>query len=239
MAMDPAVLWYWNDWHGATVTFSRHLKGCYMDLLHAQFNNGRLTLAEIKTVLGTDFGPSWPVLQKKFKEENGTFFNARLEKEIEKRKNFSKHQSENARKRWDKPGNTTAYAKDKPLENEIENEDVEGVKRGSGGERGTKYRYDDVTELPVIKLQSAQQLLKIGKGIDATEDQILGLWEIFRVQNLTGEKWYSSKNEVFSHFINWIKNQHVNGSKPFAKSAKTAGAYELLEKLKRAGAAGG
>jgi len=39
---DPAVLWYWNDWGGGTRTMSRQLKGCYMDLLEAQFNSGPL-----------------------------------------------------------------------------------------------------------------------------------------------------------------------------------------------------
>src|SRR5688572_2070648 len=66
MAKDPACLFYWGDWQGGTITFSRHLKGCYMDLLTAQFNNGPLSLDEIRTVLGSDFGQHWPTLQKKF-----------------------------------------------------------------------------------------------------------------------------------------------------------------------------
>lgn len=86
MAKDPAVLWYWNDWYGGTVTFSRFLKGCYMDVLYAQFNNGHLSLDEIKTVLGSDFGQSWPALQKKFKEDSkGLFFNEKAEETKNKR----------------------------------------------------------------------------------------------------------------------------------------------------------
>lgn len=76
---DPCVLWYWNDWSGGTIAMSRHLKGCYMDLLVAQFNNGPLSLDEIKTVLGSDFGQTWPTLQKKFStNEKGLFYNKRL-----------------------------------------------------------------------------------------------------------------------------------------------------------------
>lgn len=97
MAKDPATLWYFNDWHGGTITFSRHLKGCYMDVLYAQFNIGRLSLDEIKTVLGSDFGSSWPTLQKKFKTENNLFFNERLEIELNKRKSFTKSRRENAK----------------------------------------------------------------------------------------------------------------------------------------------
>lgn len=96
MANDPATLWYWGDWHGGTITFSRHLKGCYMDLLYAQFNNGHLSLEEVKTVLGSDFGSSWPTLQKKFKtDSNGLFFNERAELEKNKRMAFTESRKNN------------------------------------------------------------------------------------------------------------------------------------------------
>lgn len=89
MAKDPATLWYWNDWHGGTITMSRHLKGCYMDLLHAQFNCGRLTLDDIKNVLNVDF-LHWETLQKKFlKDDDGFYYNARAEDVQEKRRAFT------------------------------------------------------------------------------------------------------------------------------------------------------
>jgi hypothetical protein len=80
------MLWYWADWNSGTTILSRHLKGCYMDLLHAQFNNGHLSLEEIKAVLGSDFETAWPTLKKKFKaDQEGLFFNSRLDFEKEKR----------------------------------------------------------------------------------------------------------------------------------------------------------
>ena len=96
MAKDPAMLWYWADWHSGTTTLSRFLKGCYMDLLHAQFNSGRLTMEEIKTVLGSDFGQAWPTLQKKFTvDTTGKYFNERLEVEKEKRAAFTASRRKN------------------------------------------------------------------------------------------------------------------------------------------------
>lgn len=96
MAKDPAILWYWADWHSGTSTLSRFLKGCYMDLLHAQFNNGRLTISEIKTVLGVDFATAWLTLQKKFKQdENGLYYNERAEIEKSKREKFVKSRRNN------------------------------------------------------------------------------------------------------------------------------------------------
>lgn len=108
MAKDPATLWYWNDWHSGTVTMTRHLKGCYMDLLHAQFNSGRLSLAEIKTVLGGDFGTVWPSLVKKFKQdENGNFFNARAEEVKKDRSAFLEKQRKNGGKGGRPPSKIT------------------------------------------------------------------------------------------------------------------------------------
>jgi hypothetical protein len=96
MAKDPATLWYWNDWHGGTITFTRHLKGCYMDLLHAQFNTGRLSLSQIKTVLGVDFGASWPILQEKFKrDENDKYYNEKAELVKIKRQKYSEGRRKN------------------------------------------------------------------------------------------------------------------------------------------------
>lgn len=99
MAKDPAMLWYWGDWNSGTSLFSRFLKGCYIDLLHAQFNHGHLSIEEIKTCLGSDFGSSWPTIQKKFKQDgNGLFFNERLDLEKEKRKAFTKSRKDNLSK---------------------------------------------------------------------------------------------------------------------------------------------
>lgn len=124
MAKDPAMLWYWNDWNSGTVTMTRHVKGCYIDLLHAQFNNGHLSINEIKTVLGSDFS-TWPELQKKFKQDvNGLFFNERLELEQNKRKAFAESRREN-RKKTSKTYDTTYEKHMLPhMENENRNEDI-------------------------------------------------------------------------------------------------------------------
>lgn len=126
MAKDPAILFYWNDWQGGTMTLTRHQKGCYMDLLAAQFNQGPLSLDQIKTLLGTDQA-SWTVLRAKFKREVNcdgieVFFNERMVTEKEKRRLFSEKQKEKVNKRWQK--DTAVYTgvlpkKENTNENEI------------------------------------------------------------------------------------------------------------------------
>lgn len=94
---DPALLWYFSDWFSGTATLTRHHKGAYMDLLSVQFNQGKLTLDEIKTVLGSDFGSTWPTLQKKFKFEDNLYFNERLQQEKDKRANYTESRRKNAK----------------------------------------------------------------------------------------------------------------------------------------------
>ena len=72
-----------------------------MDLLNAQWNSGKLSLDEIKTVLGSDFGAMWPSLQKKFvRDESGLYCNPRMEIEKEKRRVFSESRRQNINKRY-------------------------------------------------------------------------------------------------------------------------------------------
>lgn len=144
MAKDPAMLWYWADWHSGTVTFSRFLKGCYMDLLHAQFNSGRLTLEEIRTVLGSDFGQAWPTLQKKFAvDETGKYFNERLELEKNKRAVYTQSRRNNLDK---KPHMDTHMDQhmDSHMEDRDRNENV--VKKQKERKKKNEIVYPFVTE---------------------------------------------------------------------------------------------
>lgn len=80
--------------------------------------------------------------------------------------------------------------------------------------------------LPEIKIGAVQQLLKITKQTDATTEQISGLWEVFKIQSLTGQKFYSTPDDVYSHFINWAKTQKIekNGQQSISGSDKSVGA---------------
>lgn len=139
MAKDPAFLWYPGDWLGGTSTFSRFLKGAYIDLLMAQFNAGALSLEEIKTVLGSDFGQAWPAIQKKFKQtDTGLFFNERLQLEKERRQEYVKSRGTNRSGTTNHMKNISnsyesSYEKHMENRNENVNEDQdEGLQRKKG-----------------------------------------------------------------------------------------------------------
>lgn len=214
MAKDPAMLWYWNDWHSGTVLMSRFLKGCYMDILHAQFNNGPLSLDEVKAVLGGDFGQSWPILQKKFSvNPDGLFFNDRLEQEKIKRKEFTESRRKNRLKKtydttYDKHMNNHMI---EHMENENENRNKVKDNTASPAKKwNTKPAEQELSlELPEITEGAVIQQYRFTKNKVVTQKQVAGLWSVFKAQNFTGEKFYQSQKQVFSHFINWCKTQEI------------------------------
>ena len=63
--------------------------------------------------------------------------------------------------------------------------------------------------LPDIKVGAVVELMKILKQVDVSKEQVLGLWSVFKVQTLTGKKFYADEDAVYSHFINWSKTQNV------------------------------
>lgn len=127
---------------------SRHHKGAYMDLLMAQFNNGHMTLQEIKTLLGKEDEILWEeILSKKFiQDQEGKFFNEKLEKEIIKRKRFTESRTNNLKgSPSDMSSHTASHMRDH-MENENEIENGNEKKEGAGREKQNEFS-DEVKDL--------------------------------------------------------------------------------------------
>lgn len=130
MAKDPAFLFFPGDWLGGTMTFSRYHKGAYMDLLMCQFNQGHMALQDIQIVLGdADFTSMWETkLKPKFKQDDqGFFYNQKLEEEVVKRKKFTQSRRNNL--------NSTPHMEPHmephmgtQVDSQMENGDIDGIK---------------------------------------------------------------------------------------------------------------
>jgi uncharacterized protein YdaU (DUF1376 family) len=120
MAKDPAFLFYPNDWLGGTLGMTLEQKGAYMELLMLQFNRGHMTKDMIGQVLGQEFGQIFGQIKDKFQvDEEGKYFNARLEEEQIKRKSFVASRKNNKlgkNQYTKKEGHMTSH-----MENENEN----------------------------------------------------------------------------------------------------------------------
>jgi uncharacterized protein YdaU (DUF1376 family) len=92
MAKDPAFLFYPSDWISGTLGMTFEEKGAYFELLMTQFNQGHMT----SHMIGRMVGQLWSSIQHKFiQDENGLWYNIRLEEEKKKRKAFTESRRNN------------------------------------------------------------------------------------------------------------------------------------------------
>lgn len=231
MAKDPAVLFFVNDFLTGSSLLTPLQKGHYITLLchQQQSDSGSLSLDVVKKIMKRDFEKQWPAILEKFKKDENGFYNVRMREEVLRRKKNSKIQRENIQKRWDKPipPYQNGMSSVLPSETETEIETVKGY--GGMGERAIYPGPEHMTmELPEIKCGAVIELFRITRHQTITDKQVYGLWAVFRAQNFTGKKWYASDDDVFSHFINWSKNQKIENGKTSGKNSGTASAVESL-----------
>ena len=67
-----------ESWIAGTAFLNRREKGAYIDLLCCQADKGHLTMQNIKDILNGDFD-CWEKIKSKFTEENGEYYNKKLE----------------------------------------------------------------------------------------------------------------------------------------------------------------
>ncbi len=68
-------------------------------------------------------------------------------------------------------------------------------------------------ELPEIKCGAVIEYLAITKNMQVNSIQVNRLWTVFKQQYFNGEKFYQSKNDVYSHFINWSQKKNIESFK--------------------------
>lgn len=92
MGKDPAFLFYPNDWIGGTMGMTFEEKGAYMEVLMMQFNRGHMT----EHMISQTIGHLWVNIKVKFmQDEEGLWYNDRLDIEKERRKNYVKSRNNN------------------------------------------------------------------------------------------------------------------------------------------------
>lgn len=119
MSKDPAFLFYPNDYLGGTMGMTFEEKGAYMELLMLQFNRGHMT----EHMIGHTVGKLWLNIKDKFtQDDNGLWFNSRLDEEKAKRMAFTQSRRNNKKGiNQHTIGHMTSHMEN---ENENRNEDI-------------------------------------------------------------------------------------------------------------------
>jgi hypothetical protein len=115
MSKDPAFLFYSSDFLTGTALMSDDQIGKYIKLLCYQHQKGHLTERDMLKICSTH---DEDIFSKFEKDENGLYYNARLQQEIDKRKAYSESRRQN---RIKKDMNNISNSYDKHMENENEN----------------------------------------------------------------------------------------------------------------------
>lgn len=177
MAKDPAFLFYPNDWLGGTHGMTLEEKGAYMEVLILQFNRGHME----GHMIGQIIGQIWDKIQHKFtKDENGLWFNPRLEDEIIKRKSYSLSRRNNlkglnqyTKNKGHMEGHMTSH-----MENENENENINinsninntNKKKNKKVDIYRSFLHLSITKAEVEKLKANYSITQIDRTLDAIEN---------------------------------------------------------------------
>jgi hypothetical protein len=96
---DPAFLFYSSDFLVGVSDLTMEERGQYITLLCLQHTKGHLSKKNILVGVGQ---VSDDVLAKFSIDDNGCYYNERLEKEVNKRKAYSESRKKNGAKKWEK-----------------------------------------------------------------------------------------------------------------------------------------
>jgi hypothetical protein len=119
MSKDPAFLFYSSDFLTGTLLMSMEQKGKFITLLCIQHQKGHLSEKDMLHICGSY---DEDVFTKFQKDEQGKFYNIRLEEEVDKRKAYSESRRNNRKKKEDMNNTSSSYVQH--MENENENEDL-------------------------------------------------------------------------------------------------------------------
>lgn len=120
MSKDPAFLFYTSDFLTGTSFLTNEQIGKYIRLLCHQHQNGHLKEKDMLKICETY---DEDIFEKFEKDENGLFFNVRLDEEIYKRKAYSESRRNNRKKKETHEKDMLNISKtyDEHMENENEN----------------------------------------------------------------------------------------------------------------------
>jgi uncharacterized protein YdaU (DUF1376 family) len=119
MAKDPAFLFYTQDFTTGTQFLSDEQIGKYIRLLCAQHQHGHLSEKHMLHICKTY---DKEVFDKFIKDDDGNYYNERLEHEVNRRKTYSESRRNNAKHpKKQRVKNSKAYAKHMPEHMENEN----------------------------------------------------------------------------------------------------------------------
>jgi len=105
------------------------------------------------------------------------------------------------------PSKPLEGAKDKDKDKDKDILEKDGVKGEGKTQFNTRPLAENYKELPSTYVGKAIELVRIIGRCDIDVGTVQDFWEIFKIQNLTGEEYYPNEGRIYSHFLNVIKKE--------------------------------
>jgi uncharacterized protein YdaU (DUF1376 family) len=209
MAKDPALLWYPSDWISGTIGMTLEQKGAYMELLMMQFSRGHMT----SHMIGQVVGQLWVNVQDKFKQDdNGLWFNERLDIEKEKRKKFTESRRNNV------SGENQHTKKGKVSTKKINHMNGHMTSHMENVNENTN---NNVLVLSEVEIGKTIEFIKITGQRLLTSMEVMNYWQAFLIHSK--DDFHLSNGDMKKHFRNWIKKQPYEINKRIATDASKPG----------------
>lgn len=225
MAKDPAFLFYPGDWLGGTLGMTFEEKGAYLELLMLQFNRGHMT----SHMIGQTVGQLWVKIKDKFLiDDEGLFYNKRLEEEVEKRRNYVASRKNNIKginQYSNKEGHTSSHTSSHMeghttgrMENEDEDEDISKNKGSEEGKKEDRIPYSKIQDLWNNTVKSLPKIERLtdGRKREIKTKYSEGGYELFErvfqkveasmwLTGRTKEQWRGCSFDWVMKIANWTK----------------------------------
>mgnify|MGYP003341454535 FL=1 len=230
MAKDPAFLFYSSDFLSGVQDLTMEERGQYITLLCLQHQKGHLTEKMIRLCCGN---AAADVMAKFRQDDEGLFFNQRLEDEVGKRKAHTEKQRARAIDGWKKRKNnnydtdaaasTTANATALPLENENENRNEnEIIVEDANEKKVTRKKFVKPDENDVYNLMG--ELNAAGKNF-LTEDRLVNFARTF-MDHYESNGWVVGKTPMKdwqSTVRNWMRKEweKIKTQKSYGKQSNS------------------
>lgn len=222
---DPAFLFYPNDYIGGTMGMTFEQKGAYIELLMTQFNRGHMTSHMIGQVLGQHSGQLWDTIKDKFiQDEEGLYYNARLEIEQIKRKQFTDSRKNNlegknqySKNKGHKQGHKTTL-----MENRNRDENSSSFLSNLPTTlKEQEFNFDCIKENSQY-MESVYRATVFIPGFKVDLDRFKKLTDQFIAEQQLKDEPPKNVQDYKNHYISWLK---IQVAKPENQTRKSSMVY--------------
>lgn len=201
MAKDPAVLFYYSDFLTGTAFMTDEEVGQYIRLLCHQADKGRLTKKQVLSVCKANAIPE-SIQEKLVVDENGLYYQRRMEEEKIKRSNYVESRRKSA---LSSKSIRKAYAE--RMEDENEDENINVIKK----EERVISSVDEIT---------IDQVIGYFDSCGFGKEDAQNFFSYYSAQNWETKAGVSIKENWQNKVIGWMNNQKQFGDKNGRGSSK-------------------